>query len=426
MAKALTVKTIENAKPGNSRREVPDGALPGLYLIVQATGARSWALRYRVGGRPRKLTLGAFPAVDLVGARERARAAMRAVAEGRDPGDEKKAARRKAAAGDDTIEAVALKFIERYAKRSTRETSWIETARILGLRPDPEDPAKLVRKDGGGDVLSRWKGRTVHDIKRADVIELLDGVVDRGSPIMANRVLAAVRKMFAWAASRDIVAASPCAGVAPPAPEIERDRVLGDDELRAVWGACDRIGWPFGPMAKLLILTAQRRDEVAEMRWTEIDFAARTWTLPRGRVKNDKAHVVHLSDAALGILRSLPRTKGSDLVFTTTGATPVTGFSRAKNRIDATILADNCRSLDRWTLHDLRRTSATGMAERLKIAPHVVDKILNHKTGTIKGVAAIYNRAEYAEERRAALEAWGRYVENLVTPAPANVVALCS
>jgi integrase len=198
-----------------------------------------------------------------------------------------------------------------------------------------------------------------------------------------------------------------------------------------------------------LLLTAQRRDEVARMEWPEIDLAKRTWNIPRHKVKNDRAHEVHLSAAAIEILESLPRL-GDGLVFTVTGTTAVSGFSRAKRRLDAAMVKARRRALDLpendaelrkrlgmpagkplpveipdWILHDLRRTAATGMA-RLNIPPHVVDKILNHVSGTIRGVAAVYNRFEYLDERRRALDAWGGYVEQSTMLVATNVVPLVS
>jgi integrase len=215
----------------------------------------------------------------------------------------------------------------------------------------------------------------------------------------------------------------------PPTKERPRDRVLTDDELRWLWRACDELEWPFGPLTKLLLLTAQRRDEVAGMEWSEVDLKRATWTLPGEKVKNNRAHEVHLSAAALEVLKSVPHVSDS-LIFTSTGSTPVSGFSRAKSRLDTEMqmakreeLGKKADAIPDWILHDLRRTTATGMA-RLNFPPHVVDKVLNHVSGTIRGVAAVYNRFEYLEERRTALEAWGRYVENLVTPRTATVVAV--
>jgi integrase len=217
-------------------------------------------------------------------------------------------------------------------------------------------------------------------------------------------------------------------GMKPPTKERARDRALTDDELRWFWRACETIDWPFGPLAKLLLLTAQRRDEVGGIEWSELSFDQKTWTLPRNKVKNNRAHEVHLSDAAFQILRSIPRI-GNGPMFSTNGR-PVSGFSQGKKRLDAAMfkakrdeLGDKAAPIPHWILHDLRRTAATGMA-RLNIPPHVVDKVLNHVSGTIRGVAAVYNRFEYLEERRAALEAWGRYVCNLVSPADVKVVQI--
>jgi integrase len=217
--------------------------------------------------------------------------------------------------------------------------------------------------------------------------------------------------------------------------------------LRWLWQSCEAIGWPFGHLVKLLLLTAQRRDEIASMERTELDLKKRFWIVPRDKTKNDRAHEVHLSDLAIAVLRSAPDL-GNRLVFTSTGTTPISGFSRAKTRIDGEIIKARRRSLGlpeddneyrkaiglpvtkplpvdipHWTLHDLRRTAATGMA-RLSFPPHVVEKVLNHVSGTISGVAAVYNRFEYLEERRLALEAWGRYIENLTNSASTNLVAL--
>lgn len=274
MAKGLTALTVKNAKPAAERREIRDTDCKGLYLVVQPAGAKSWAFRYRFNGRPKKLTLGTVYlgkdepetvaidyALSLAGARKLAGDASLEVQKGIDPGTlkkrEKRAAKQRAANIElldrDTVEAVARLFIEKYAKPNTRPSSWLQTARLIGLKPDPADETKLIRTDSSGEVLSQWGARTVHEIERRDVHELLDRIVSRGSPVTANRVLAAVRKMFAWSASRDIVKVSPCVGVSPPSAEISRDRVLSDDELRLVWSAANLIGWPFGPMVQTLI-----------------------------------------------------------------------------------------------------------------------------------------------------------------------------
>jgi integrase len=397
MRRGLTVRAVEAMRPAADRREIADGYLAGLYLVLQPSGAKSWAVRYRHNGATRKFTIGSYPAVDLKAARELGAKALRAVAEGRDPGQEKAQAR---ASQPDSIETVAKQFIERHCRRVNRPRTARETERLLRR-----------------NVLPRWRGRSVDSITRRDVLDVLDRVVDAGAPIEANRVLAATRKMFAWAVARDIIAASPCAGVTPPSPERSRDRVLNDNELRLVWLAAKQIGWPFGPLVQLLALTGQRREEIGQMRWSEIDLEKRLWTMPPTRTKNNQQHEVALSAPAVAILKSVPRLAGSDLAFTTNGATPVSGYSKAKRQIDA-LLPPNT---PHWTLHDLRRTAASGMA-RLGINLPVIEKILNHASGSFAGIVGVYQRHSFADEKRHALEAWGNFVAALVEGKPAGKV----
>lgn len=442
-AKVFTVPFVDNAKPskdraGNAiRTEFPDARQPGLYLIVQPNGRKSWAVRYRFGGAPRKHTIGGYPGIKLEAARQIASKALTAVAEGRDPAIEKKRSKdeqRRAVAEEkrgerDLFENVAREFIERYSKpkamAKNRPDAWKETARILGLREDSENPAKLI--ESGGDVVPLWKGRKVQEITKRDINDLLDGIVDRGAPIMANRVLAAIRKLFNWCVSRDILVASPCASVEPPSAERSRDRILTDDEMRLVWKAAGEEGWPFGPLVCLLILTGQRLNEVSGMRWEELDIESKTWTLPADRVKNNTAHEVPLSDAAVSILKNLPRVKTADgYVFTTTNDMPVSGFSRAKGRIDVALtdLAPNKKPLDHWTFHDLRRTMASGMA-RIGIQLPVIEKILNHSSGSFRGIVGVYQRHSYSDEKRMALDAWANFVDAVVTGKRSeNVISL--
>ena len=432
MTKALTVRRIETVQASSSRQEIPDGLLPGLYLVMQPSGAKSFAVRYRHAGQPRKLTLGPYPAVSLEAARDLGGKALRAAAEGRDPAREKQNAKVEAKrqaeeeirGQRDLFENVAREFIERHAMKSTRESSWRETARILGFRPSPDDPSKLV--ETGGDVLSAWRGRKVHEIPKRDVIALLDGIADRGAPIMANRVLSAVRKLFNWCVARDVIQTSPCALVEPPAPERSRDRVLSDDELRLVWNAADADGWPFGPIVKLMILTGQRENEIAGMRWSELDLQDALWTLPSNRTKNEEAHTVPLSGAALEIIKALPHIKSSgQFVFTSRHGKPPSAFSHAKTRADEAIAeANKGKPLHAWVFHDLRRTMASGMAA-LSIQLPVIEKVLNHKSGTFRGIVGVYQRHSFAEEKRTALAAWASHIENVVSGVrPENVISL--
>ncbi|WP_245501363.1 tyrosine-type recombinase/integrase [Lichenibacterium minor] len=414
MGKALTVKTLETIKPGPIRREVPDGYVRGLYFVVQPSGMMSWACRYRLGNRTRKYTIGSYPAVGLVGARKLARDALEKVAGGVDPYDVKKAARQPP--DRDLVERVVSTFVERHAKPNTRPATAAETERSLTK-----------------EVVGRWKGRRLSTITKADVHEMLDEIVDRGSPISANRLLATFRKCCGWAVERGLIDVSPCDGVKPPAVGKSRDRVLSDDELRRIWHACERLSYPFGPLVRLLIITAQRRDEVAGMTVAEVDQAARLWVLPRERAKNDVEHPIPLPSPALAIIAGLPRfstgdeaedAKLPDFLFTTTRTSHVTGFSKAKLALDKLIAADGGDPLAPWTFHDLRRTAATGLA-RLGVNLPVIERILNHISGpSFGGVAGVYQKYGFADEMRRGLDKWAAHVERLTNEVGGNVVGM--
>lgn len=440
MAKALTAAALEKFRPDpNKRLEIPDGLLTGLYFIVQPTGRKSWAVRYRAHGRPRKLVLGKYPALNLSEARTEAKAALQRIQKGEDPAAEKQISKKRAKVEDEVdrirFGSVARLFLARYAKPKNR--SWKETARQLGLVPDKSKPESaddpktfLLAK---GSAVDKWGHRPIDSITRGEVIAFLDDIVDRGAPILANRVLAALRKLFNWSIQRDLLHASPCEKVKPPTAEKSRDRVLSDEELKALWQASDALGWPFGQLLQMLVLTGQRREEVGSMKWQEV--SGDIWVLPRERVKTDKAHDVPLSTAAVAILERLPRIKGAGYVFTTTGQKPVSGFSKAKDALDAKMLAilrkqaeeregdPEAVTLEPWRLHDIRRTMASGMA-RLGIGIAVIEKILNHTSGTFGGIVGVYQRHEFADEKRRALEAWASFVGSLVEDRPANVVTM--
>jgi integrase len=348
---------------------------------------------------------------------------------GHDPVAERRERERAAAVAAEklpnTFGSVAFRYLERYAKKNTKPTTWMELKRQLDV-----------------DVLPKWGERPITSISRQDVAELVDGIADRGSPVQANRTLARLKTLFRWVIDEELIDSNPTSRVRKIVKETARDRVLADDEIRLFWAGCDRLDWPFGQMFKLLLLTAQRRDEVGGMEWSEIALDKDLWTIPRDRAKNDRAHEVYLSPLAVKIINELPKilrpqsddgaSEASPYVLTTIGVRPVSGFSKAKTRLDEHMLQllraefekagtdPEKAKIEGWILHDLRRTAATGMA-RLNIAPHVVDRILNHVSGTIHGVAAVYNRHAYLEERKAALEEWGRYVESLVRPTSANL-----
>jgi integrase len=392
-AKALTVTRIESAAPRTSRYELPDAAMPGFYLVVQPSGARSFALRYRAHGRPRKLTVGSYPQIDLATARKLAREALYAVAAGEDPGAEKKA--KQVADVPKTIDALVALFLENYARRHTRQRTFEETQRIFRLH-----------------VLPKWKGRPLESVKRRDVTLLLDGLAAEHS-VVANRTLAAIRRMFAWACDRDLMEASPCFGVKAPSVETSRDRVLSDDELRLVMSAFRALEAPFGPYLRVLVLTMQRRCEVAGMRWSEVDLKERIWALPTPLAKT-KAHIVPLSAPVMAILEEMAqcRIADSDIIFSGTGRSPISGFSKTKRQVDQLIAAHNGAAIAPWRLHDLRRTGASKMP-RLGVSLPTIEKVLNHSSGSFSGIVGIYQRYQYVDEKRVALDAWASFLESL-------------
>jgi integrase len=268
------------------------------------------------------------------------------------------------------------------------------------------------------EIMAKWGSRDIQSISKRDVIEVLDAIVDRGSPVTANRLRAHLNTLFNWAKGRDIIQATPLDGIKPPAPEKARDRVLTPYEIRLFWQATAGMEYPFRPLYRVLVLTGQRLREVAEMTWQEVD--GDTWTLPGSRSKNGDEHVVPLSPEVVAILEALPRI--GRFIFTTTGKSPVSGFTRAKERVDRLMIETANRTLTAsadpvaippFTIHDLRRTAATGMAG-LRFPPHVVEAVLNHRSGTRRGVAGVYNRFNYAEEKRAAIEAWAMFVVETV------------
>ncbi|PVE20574.1 integrase [Microvirga sp. KLBC 81] len=398
MPASLTARSVENAKPDPSRRlELPDGALPGFYLVVQPSGAKSWAVRYRVSGKPKKFTLGPYPRLTLADAREQARAALRTASEGRDPSVVRAAAELEAEAVSKLrFGAVVAEFIERYAK--PRNRTWPETERLL------------TRAD-----LASWQNRDIRSISRQEILEVLDRMVERGAPVQANRLVAAMRRFFGWAVERGLLEASPMAALKPPSAEVSRDRVLSDAELAAIWRAAGEIGFPFGSAVQLMILTGQRRAEVLEAEWREFDLGRGLWTIPCERSKNGGAHLIPLAPAAVELLRAVPRIGPNPrLVFTTTGLTPFSGVSKAFARL--TELAGRKMSeehcLEPWRLHDLRRTFATGCA-RLSIPLHVVEKCLNHVSGSFGGIIAVYQRHDFLNERVQAMSLWAEHILQL-------------
>jgi integrase len=390
MAK-LTSKAVENIKPIATRQEIPDGLLPGLYLIVQPSGARSWAVRYRHNGRPRKHTLGPFPTIDLKSARTLGTKVLRAAAEGRDPTGERQEQRA------NTVEQVVAQFLAKHGQRRYRPRMFAEAQRLLKQ-----------------NVVAHWGKQPIASVTRKQLRDMLDRLVANDTPMLANRVHSVTRKLFSWAVEQEIIEVSSFVGLKAPAEEKSRDRILSDQELRAVWQAASQMG-VYGGLVRALILTGQRRGEIAGLTWDETDLDKRLISLPRERVKNNRAHEIPLSPQAVSLIEALPR-NSEQYVFSLDGG-PIINFARLKERLDKLCGVQN------WTVHDLRRTAASGMA-RLGVGLPVIEKVLNHVSGSFAGIVGIYQRHDFAGEKRAALEKWADHVSTIVTGKAAKVVRL--
>lgn len=388
MRKKLTPKLLDNLPPATGKRyEVRDELVTGLHIRVSNAGSKVWYLATRIDERSRRIKLGTYPVLSLKDAREKAQMILRDIQLGtfqqRDVEPELPVV---------TLGNVIPQFIARYAQRQTKD--WKGTESIL------------MRMNG-------LHSMPINAIKRGNVTRELERLISDigakgGKGTRANRGLAAIKKLYSWCVDQGIVEISPVGGLKPPIKEESRDRFLTDDEIIAYWKGCEAEGYPFEQFGKLLLLTGQRRNEIASMRWAELDLLRGTLSLKAERTKNATPHIVPLSRQAVDILRSTPRFLGSDYVFTSTGRTPISGFGRFKDRLDTFVGID----AEDWRFHDVRRTTATNMAI-LKVQPHIIEAVLNHKSGIVSGVASIYNRHAYLDEKHEALQIWADRVTDL-------------
>jgi hypothetical protein len=392
LAKTLTQKRVEAMPHGDARREVPDGGQPGLYLVVQAapSSAKSWAVRYRHHGRPRKATLGAFPAVDLIQARKLAQAALRAASEGEDPAGDKVAKRTAT-----TIDALWEEYRDGH----------------MADRRDATAAAAATLFEN--DVLPKWGKRSAETIRRRDVMTLLDGM--RDEPAKAIKAKARLHHFFGWCAEREVIDANPVANVKTQHKAVSRERALTDAELRRVWNACDKVGVSFGAMVRVLILTLARRNEVAQMPRAELSESL--WSIDGSRTKNGRAMDVHRTAAFNAVIESLPF-DGPYVFEGRHHGKPLRGFSDLKARLDEAI----GEGMAPWRLHDLRRTGSTIM-QRLGIRPEVIDACQNHLP---QGIKRVYQRHQYAAEKAQAFEKLAAEVLRIVEgrDADSNVVPM--
>ena len=384
----LTAAAVRNLAPVEGKQiEILDQKSRGLGIRVNPGGTRTWFLIYKANGRQRRHTIGRYPTLSLADARAEADRLRLEIANGGDPSREKAALRDGAFAYQDFVDH----FIETYAK--PRNRAWEENARILKR-----------------DFARTWRGRDIREISKSDVVAAIDKISQTGGPSAANHAFAHVRRLFNWAVERGSLETSPCQGLRQPNRARSRDRVLTDSELKNIWLASEELGYPYGTFIQLLILTGQRRDEVASMRWKEVDLSDRLWTIPRERTKADRVHAIPLTPQAIALIESLPRIH-NEFVFPARGRdVPISGFSKWKKQFDQR------SGVSGWRVHDVRRTVASGMAKR-KVQPHVIERVQNRLSGTLGGVAGVYNRYDYIDEMREALTLWAEHVEQLAQSA---------
>ena len=392
--------------PKGKRIERFDSGADGLSLRITDRGTKTWNICYHFSNaegvlKHHRVTLGQWPAVGLAQAREEARMVKAEVRSGIDPRARRAGAHAAAKAeaqaeARKTFRAIAENYINRECSR---------------LKRGREYEAAIRR-----ELLPTWGARPIADLRRLHLIELTDALLDASKPMAAYRVFEIAKRILNWAVERGEIEASPFATMKPPAPKVMRDRVLKPDEIKPVWEAWGAMDYPFGPLGKLLLMTAQRLNEVAQMQWCEIDRDNALWVIAADRTKSGRETEVPLSSLALEILGDLPRFTDGDYVFTTTGGRrPVSGFNKMKTR------TDDRSGVTGWRLHDLRRTARTGLAE-IGIPEIIAEMVMNHAPRNV--LAKIYNRHEYAAEKRDALERWALRLREITEPPPENVVKL--
>lgn len=392
----LTDRFCDRAKPQGAEAQTDyfDETVAGLALRVALSGRKTWTLHFTspTDGKRARLTLGTYPATSLGSARTQALQTRGEVETGRDP--------RSFGAANDTLKAICQEYLRRTNLRS---------------------------KDWSASVLERlvypkFGPRQIGDIKRGEIVRLLDKIEDDNGPVMADRTLAIIRKIMNWHASRSDEFRSPIVrGMARTKPkERARERTLTDDEIRVVWRTSKAEG-PFGAFVQFLLLTATRRNEAAQARRSEV--AGVDWTIPGARYKTGKDHVVPLSARAQAVLAALP--EDCNLLFTTDGKTPISGFSKFKRAFDNSVFIElrkldpKAKPLPNWTLHDLRRTARSLMSQAGVPSDHA-ERALGH---AMEGVRGTYDRFAYREEKRQAFEALASLIERIVDPQP-NVVTM--
>ena len=389
---SLTDPAIAALKATDKAYEVFDARVGGFSVQVYPTGKKTYFVNYNLAGKRKRLRIGEPKLMKISEARTIAMQEKEKAQAGINPKREREeATKAKVREDQNTIANVATDFVKRYCVGSGSEPnlkSWREYQRTLEHY-----------------VLPRWGSRGADSITRQDVTALLDAVEDKNGPYQANRVLAVVRKMFNWLLARGVIEHSPVSvGIARK--EKPRERTLSDDEIVEFWTGCEKQAYPFGKLFQLLLITGQRREEVAGMRWSQIDLVENVWSLPAHSTKMGREHLVPLSPMAVDLLNTLPRFDDCDFVFPSRNSNDrhVSGYSKAKVKI--------CQLETDWRLHDLRRTVRTNLS-RLEIDYIICNKVLGHIDGSVEGS---YDVHDYLRQKRAALEKWAVLLTGIVEP----------
>lgn len=432
---SISKRAVDALKATGKTHYLWDNDPIGFGVRVTPSGAKSYLYQFRMGGRGspvRRETIGRVEKMSPEQARDWAHELAHLARTGTDPIEKKHADRKAKAEAKLTAEQLAFDaYCDRYLK-----------LRVKAEGLASHDNIEMVFRLHAIPVL---KSTPLPAIRRRDVVAVLDRI-PATSAALRRSTYAILNKMFNWAKARDDIAENPMDGISRPPAATSRDRVLSDEELALALRAAGQLEGLFGPLYQLLFATGQRREEVAGLDWSELDRAAALWTLPRERSKNGEANIIPLNRHALAALDRLAGHEGIErpewprrgLIFTTTGKTPVSGFSRAKSRLDARMAkmaAEDALeagtdgegvTVAPWRLHDARRTLATGL-QRLGVRFEVTEAVLNHTAGESRsGVAAVYQRHGWGPEKRAALDAWADHCDRLLNPAAntSNVVAL--
>jgi integrase len=402
-----TLKALKSAKAGQ-RYEIADAVVPGLRVRVYPTAKKTFVLLARYPGdgksHPTRRELGAYGALTLEQARIKARKWIELIGQGKNPKAEE----------------------EKAKKAELRKQKHTFTSVAEDYFADPEFEKKrskrVIKRDIKKELVSAWAARPITDIEPEDVKTLIKGIRDRPAPYMAHLVLAYTKALFNWAidAGDYGLETSPCDRIRPKTligQKAPRQRVLTDTEIGALWRASEGIDYPFGSLYRLLLLTGCRLDEVGGGHWREIDLAKKLWVIPSERFKSDVSHLVPLTAQAVDIIEALPRFAKGDCLFSTTwGEKPVSGFSKAKARLDKAMAAE-LGKIEPWRVHDIRRTVRTKLAS-LRVPDTVAEIVIGHGK---RGLQRVYDQHQYEKEMREALELWAGKLRDIVTPPPENV-----